>query len=139
MGPIALDRIEETAIRNRAFDEGYSFVTFIPLDEKPNVPNWLPRSQLWVGLNRWGIAGAASVIDACIQKLGGDPTEEKLEHRAARAGRVLTFTKTRDTYLRSDAGVREANVAFEALCEAILASVPSLQAAAHRLPSLRST
>jgi hypothetical protein len=130
------NRIEETAIRNRAFDEGYSFVTFIPLDEKPNVPKWLPRSQLWVGLKRWGIAGAASVIDARIQELGGDPTEEKLEHRAARAERVLTFAKTRDTYLGSDAGVRGANVAFEALCEAIRVSVPSLQAAA---PSLAIT
>ena len=126
-------RIEETAIRNRAFDEGYGFVTFIPLDENPNVPKWLPRAQLWVGLKRWGIAGAASVIDARIQELGGDPTDETLEHRAARAERAITFAKTRATYLGSEAGVRGANIAFEAVCEAIRASIPSIQAAAPSL------
>jgi hypothetical protein len=41
-------RIEVTAIRNRAFDEGYYFVLFIPLDGKPSVPKWLPRTQLWI-------------------------------------------------------------------------------------------
>jgi hypothetical protein len=41
-------RIEVTAIRNRAFDEGYDFVLFIPLDGKPSVPKWLPRTQLWI-------------------------------------------------------------------------------------------
>ena len=29
-------RIEETAIRNRAFEYGYDFVKFIPLDEPPS-------------------------------------------------------------------------------------------------------
>ncbi len=129
-------RIEETAIRNRAFEKGYGFVMFIPLDVKPNVPEWLPRTQLWVGLNRWGISGAASVIDARIQELGGEPTEETLEHRAVRVERALIFSKTRDTYCGSDVGVRGANEAFEALRDAILDAIPRLQAAA---PSLAIT
>ena len=72
-------RIEETAIRNRAFDHGYDFVKFIPLDDKPSVPKWLPRTQLWVGLKRWGISGAASVIEARIQELGGETHEESVD------------------------------------------------------------
>jgi len=55
-------RIEQTAIRNRAFDYGYEFVIFIPLDDPPSVPKWLPRTRLWVGFNRWGASGAASVL-----------------------------------------------------------------------------
>ena len=31
-------RIEETAIRNRAFDEGYDFTLFVPLDSQPKLP-----------------------------------------------------------------------------------------------------
>ena len=129
-------RIEETAIRNRAYDEGYGFVKFVPLDEKPKPPKWLPKTQLWVGLKRWGIEGAASAIDARIQELGGEPTEENLEHRAARTERMLSFTKARANYLGSDAGVRGANEAFETLSKTILDSVPGLQATA---PSLSIT
>src|SRR4051794_8510262 len=47
-------RIEETAIRNRAYEHGYDFVKFIPLDDNPSVPKWLPKTQLWFGLKRWG-------------------------------------------------------------------------------------
>lgn len=129
-------RIEETAIRNRAFDEGYSFVTFIPLDDKPDVPRWLPRTQIWIGLKRWGIDGAASVIDARIQELGGQPSDESLEHQAARVARGLEFAKNRESYLRSEAGARGANAAFQVLRDAVVDSVPSLQAAA---PSLSIT
>lgn len=127
-------RIEETAIRNRAFEEGYEFVIFIPLDEKPSVPKWLPRTQLWVGLARWGVTGAASVIDARFQELGGEPKSETFEHRAARIDRALNYQKRREQYLGSDAGVRAANEGYEKIRDALLETVPKLQAAA---PSLK--
>ena len=38
-------QIEETAIRGRAFDHGYDFTLFIPLDEGRTVPKWLPKTQ----------------------------------------------------------------------------------------------
>jgi hypothetical protein len=59
-------RIEETAIRNRAYNEGYDFVKFVVLDESGSVPQWLPKTQIWIGLKRWGIPGAASVIEARV-------------------------------------------------------------------------
>jgi hypothetical protein len=64
-------RIEETAIRNRAYNEGYDFVKFIPVDEPGSVPKWLPQNRLWIGLKRWGIAGAASVIEARVEEFRG--------------------------------------------------------------------
>jgi hypothetical protein len=57
-------RIEETAIRNRAYNEGYDFLVLVPLDKNATIPRWLPRTQLWVGFDRWGATGAASVIEA---------------------------------------------------------------------------
>ena len=39
-------RIEETAIRNRGHEHGYTFALFIPLDEPPKVPEWLPARQV---------------------------------------------------------------------------------------------
>ena len=98
------------------------------------VPKWLPRNRLWVGLSRWGLSGAASVIDARFQELGGEPKVETLDHRAARIERDLNYEKSRENYLRSDEGVQSANESFASLKDAVLEAVPRLQSAA---PSLR--
>lgn len=126
-------RIEETAIRNRAFEEGYEFVLFIPLDDQPSVPKWLPRTQLWIGLERWGVSGAASVIDARFQELGGLPRQETIEHRAARLEKAVNFSLFRDRYLSTEAGVRNAKVAFDELTKQIEARLPGIQASAPSL------
>ncbi len=109
-------RIEETAIRNRAYDEGYDFVKFIPLEEPATVPKWLPRTQLWIGLPRWGLAGAASVIEARVQELGGEPQEESATDRALRLDRTINFAQRRKEFLESVAGVEAACKEFLALC-----------------------
>lgn len=108
-------RIEETAIRSRAYDHGYSFVIFIPLEDSPSVPKWLPRTQLWIGLKRWGVEGAASVIEARVQELGGQPHEESVLDRAARLQRSLDFASRRKQFLNSDKGVSAAKSEFEIL------------------------
>lgn len=108
-------RIEQTAIRNRAFEHGYDFVKFIPLDDAPSVPPWLPRTQLWVGLKRWGVAGAASIIEARIEELGGEPHEESVVERTARLDRSLKFSEKRKRFLKSEVGVGAANEEFEVL------------------------
>ena len=119
-------RIEETAIRNRAHEHGYDFAIFIPLDESPAVPKWLPRTQIWVGLKRWGLAGAASVIEARIEELGGEPHEETVQERATRLDRSMKFDATRKQFLHSEEGVNAANKEFQGLCselERLIASV----------------
>jgi hypothetical protein len=108
-------RIEETSIRNRAYEQGYDFVIFIPLDDPPTIPKWLPKTQLWIGLKRWGVTGAASVIEDRIQKLGGEPHQETVEARAARLERSLKFAEKRKRFLGSEIGVSVANKEFEAL------------------------
>ncbi len=101
-------RVEATAIRNRAFEHGYDFTIFIPLDDPPRVPEWLPKSRLYVGLNRWGLNGAEGVIAARVQELGGSPHEETVQERAERLRRKLTDAENRKKFLSSEAGVRAA-------------------------------
>jgi hypothetical protein len=121
-------RIEETAIRNRAYNEGYNFVKFVVLDELGSVPQWLPKTQIWIGLKRWGIPGAASVIEARVAELGGEPNEETVAQRAARLQRTLEFRKKRELFLTSSDGAGAANAEFDALrtrLEELIASLKS--------------
>jgi hypothetical protein len=98
-------RIEESAIRNRAYEKGYDFALFAPLDKPPSVPEWLPRNRIWIGLERWGIEGAASIIEARVREAGGEPREESAEQRAARFGREIAAEKARQNFLESENGV----------------------------------
>ncbi len=108
-------RIEETAIRGRAYDNGYNFVIFIPLDEDNKVPKWLPKTQLWIGLNRWGVNGAAVIIEARIKEQGGEEHEETIDDRAARLVRSIKFDEKRKAFHDSEAGVNAAKNEFEQL------------------------
>ena len=93
-------RIEETAIRNRAFEHGYDFVIFVPLDEGP-LPKWLPKTQIWVGLERWGARGAAAVIEARVQDAGGMPRTESIHDKAARLKRAADYDTDRKQFFHS--------------------------------------
>jgi hypothetical protein len=108
-------RIEETAIRNRAFEQGYDFTIFIPLDDVPSMPKWVPKNRLWIGLKRWGTNGAAGAIEARVQEHGGEPHEETVIERAARLKRSLEFEEKRREFRYSFEGVRVANLEFDKL------------------------
>jgi hypothetical protein len=112
-------RIEEAAIRNRAFEEGYEFAIFVLLDEQDSTPKWLPRTRIWVDYGRWGAKGAASVIEARIRELGGDPHQETVVERAARLERATKFAARREAFLSSVDGVGVACAEFENVCQEI--------------------
>jgi hypothetical protein len=114
-GKTSWTRVEEKAIRNRAHEHGYDFAIFIPLDEPPIPPKWLPKPRLWVDLKRWGANGAASVIEARVQEHGGKPHEETVVEQAARLERSIKFAERRDEFFNSPEGVSVANQEFEVL------------------------
>ncbi len=101
-------RIEETAIKNRAYDEGYDFTIFIPLDHPPSVPQYLPRTRIWASIDRWGIEGTASVIEARVQEFGGIPHEETIEEHVARRKRQIDGEQQRKQFLATEDGVKAA-------------------------------
>ena len=108
-------RMEEDAIRGRAYHEGYDFVKFIPLDEKQVVPQYLPRTQLWISALRNGIKGAASAIEARLEDIGGEITLENTTQRAARLSKELEFDKRKLEFIGSSEGVRAATESFKLL------------------------
>ncbi len=102
-------RIEENAIRNRAFDDGYDFVIFAPLDSPQSVPKYLPKNRLWVGLERWGFEGAASVIESRVQEAGGIPHPESIEEHGRRRAKELRTERDIKKFIDSEQGVKRAN------------------------------
>ena len=93
-------RIEETAIRNRAFHEGWDFTVFINLDDGSRMPEWLPKNRIYVGWTRWGLPGASSVIEARVQERGGSPTIQSLEERAVKVQRQASYAARREEFMR---------------------------------------
>ncbi len=111
-------RVERTAIRNRGNEHGYGFAVFIPLEAPPKVPPWLPTTQVWVDLNRFGIDAAAAVIDARIRDAGGQVHQETVEEHAHRIERAIRFTKRREQF-QWDEGVKAAQGEINRLKEAL--------------------
>lgn len=100
-------RVEETAIKDRAFDRGWDFLTVIALDNS-QPPPWLPRTKIWYGFERFGLAAAVGVIDARVQEQGGEVVEETARDRAARLARETELLQERERLLGSVQGVEMA-------------------------------
>jgi hypothetical protein len=126
-GQTPFTRIEETAIRNRAFSEGYDFTIFIPTDGK-GVPKWVPKTQLYVGLDRWGVDAAAAVIEAAVQRQGGEARPESAADQASRMQRHRQFLQDQKSFRNSPAGISAADNAWTILKQEILQRVQVMAA-----------
>lgn len=112
-------RIEETAIRNRAHEEGYDFSLFIPLDDPPEVPRWLPKTRIWCNLSRFGQSGTAAVISSLIQTQGGTSRSETIDDRSERLKREMQGEAKRRDFLDSTEGTQAAQDATIAISDRI--------------------
>ena len=126
-------RIEEIAIRNRGFEFGYDFVLFAPVEDRPSVPQWLPKNRIWIGIDRFGLDGAASVIDARVQDLGGKPKTETLQERAKIIAEAKALKAFRSTFFGTPECITSADQAYDQVLKDVSAKVLSLQAAAPNL------
>lgn len=100
-------RIEETAIKERAFDSGWDFLIVIAL-ESSATPAWLPKTKIWLGFQRFGLDGAASLIDCRVQETGGEVREEGPREKADRLLRMAKLKNERQKILESAEGVKMA-------------------------------
>lgn len=135
-GETPFTRIEQTAIRNRAFDKGFDFSLFIPTDDARTVPDWLPRTRLWLGLNERGLNGAAAVVERIIGELGGEPRIESIGDRAARFQRAADFQERQRSFHNSDEGVAAAGTALQNLLVGLQHHVTEIASSNPALSSL---
>ena len=134
MGTNIVTRIEQTAIKNCAFNEGYDFTLFIPTDRK-GAPRWVPKTRLYFGLDRYGINGAAAVIEAAVQREGGSARPDTAAEQAARLQRSLDFQKSQQDFRSSHVGVQASRLGFKTLEQDLFAGVAAISAAS--LPKLQ--
>lgn len=120
-------RIEETAIRNRGYEKGYDFVLLIPLDDIIDPPAWLPKNRLWIGLNRYGIKDAASVIEARVSEMGGNVRENSFADKIATLESETEKQRDNDRFLKSDEGKKAGFDEFEAIIEKFKANVDEIK------------
>jgi hypothetical protein len=116
-GNTAWTRIEETAIRNRAYSQGYNFATFIVTVPRTPIPDWLPVTSIWYDLERFGSAGAAAVLENRVRECGGVAVQETLADRAARLERARDSNQQREAFHRSYEGVKAAQDAHRRLVD----------------------
>jgi hypothetical protein len=110
-------RIEETAIRDRAYAHGYEFTTWVTLDAKASLPEWLPKSRLWIDFDRLGVNGAAAVLEERVRLAGGAVREETAIEAAARVERSIVAADRKEAIFRSEQGVHAARMEMQRLAE----------------------
>lgn len=126
-GTTSWTRIEETAIRNRAHNNGYDFTTFVQLDPNSKMPIWLPKNRIYYNYDRWGIKGLAPVIEARIQEAGGENKPDTLEDQAARMKRQMLNHKERQMFLQSDEAYAKAQEKFNELIKLLQARTKTIE------------
>jgi len=126
-GTTSWTRIEETAIRNRAHNNGYDFTTFVQLDPNSKMPIWLPKNRIYYNYDRWGIKGLAPVIEARIQEAGGENKPDTLEDQAARMKRQMLNHKERQMFLQSDEAYAQAQEKFNELIKLLQARTKTIE------------
>jgi hypothetical protein len=135
-GETPFTKIEQRAIRDRAYDEGYGFTLFIPTEKKPTMPPWVERTRLYYSLERFGVDGAAAVVESKLQELGLASVIEGARDRAQRLERSLIFKTEKENFEHSEAGAQAGSKAYIAALTLMQGQVADLALSSTRLKPL---
>lgn len=101
------------------------------------MPPWVERTRLYYSLERFGIDGAAAVVESKLQELGLAPVVEGASDRAHRLERSLSFKDEKEAFEKSTAGAQAGSKAYLAVLTLMKSQVAELTASSVRLKALR--
>ncbi|MFC0776366.1 hypothetical protein [Terrimonas alba] len=102
-------RIEETAIRNRAFELGWDFLLLVNLDKTSTLPAWIPKTYIWFDFERWKSEGLAPVIEQKVKETGGNVRPESIEDKANRFKRLKNAVREREKFFYNGNAIAESD------------------------------
>lgn len=124
-------RVEEAAIKTRGITHGWDFLLVISLDGR--APLWLPRPQLWLGWERFGIEAAIAVIERKITESGGDIRAQSAVDLALLKGERQRQDEERTRFLHSEGGVGLAKTELARFFDLISEKVARIRSGAPAL------
>lgn len=77
-------RVEQAAITDRFLQEGWDFLLFVMLEDTGSPPKWLPKTEIRLSFQQYGLEQLIGAIKVRVQKLGGTPRKETVGERARR-------------------------------------------------------
>lgn len=109
-GETELTRAEAEALKARGLERGWDSLLVVALDPASGrrAPVWVPRANAWLDVDRYGMEGAAAVIEHKVRELGGEPRSESAREREERLRRQADAERERDAFLNSAEGVEAA-------------------------------
>ena len=120
-GKTPFTRAEEAAIKQRAYDQGYGFSIWVPMDDDKSVPPYLSPQYIWFDFEQYGANGLATVIEERVRQSGREVRPETAIDRLRRIGRTIDLKERRHKFRTSQERVDFAFEAFQRL-EGVLAS-----------------
>ncbi len=120
-------RIEETAIKNKAFDNGWEFLLLVNLDKTSNLPTWIPKSYIWFDFERWKVEGLAPVIEQKVKESGGHARPDSIADKAKRFGRLRAAVKERELFLRNGDAVLASDTEVENMIQLLKESKEQIE------------
>lgn len=77
-------RVEQAAITDRFLQQGWDFLLFVSIDDADTPPRWLPKTEIRLSFQQYGLEQMLGAIKVRVQKLGGSPRRETAVERAKR-------------------------------------------------------
>ena len=109
-------RVEESAIRDRCFAEGWKHLMFVCLD-KAALPGWLPERYIYLDYEQFGLDGLVGATKARCLDLGAQLRVMSAAERARKLAESERFARETEQLVRSSAQPMydTARVVFEGL------------------------
>ena len=128
-GTTKMTRVEEAAIKERAFDEGPDFIVLINLDR--GKPKWLSQAMIRLYLERYGLKAAAAAIEERVQEFGGVVREESVLDQATRHQREIERKRFLASYHDSMDGVNHAKEEFHRVFNLLIETLKVIPSGPH--------
>lgn len=97
-------RIEEEAIKDRAYNEGWDWLLFVKLGRESEIPKWSVETRIWLDFDSYGLDQLLGAIKRQAENLGSTPRSETAMDKAVRLEQENLARAGRDRLLREEGG-----------------------------------